>query len=376
MIRKESQFTILVVDDAQENVSILERLLRSENYNVLKAFSADEARGILVSQNVDLLLLDVNMPVQDGYSFCKELREIERFELLPIIFITAVDRESGFQEAINNGGDDFISKPFNKKELVAKIKAFKRIKNLQDELLKEKLRYEKEMKAARKVQEQLIPLKSIEWNGIKASTYFHPLFQIGGDFVDIWIEGDKLHAVIADCSGHGPSAALVGVIFKMQLMHTGYGDSLVDKITTLRKNLKGVLPEDYFITFVYVTIDSQGFMEYIKCGHPEPILYSNGEVITLPGLSPMIVDVDLKLSDSICNKQLERGSTLLLYTDGLEEATNQDLEMVGTDGLSRIFQASLEEEHSDLFKNIIGGVLEFCGDMPPEDDMAMICIKF
>jgi phosphoserine phosphatase RsbU/P len=376
MIIKGSQFTILVVDDAIENVSILERLLRSENYNVLKAYSAEEARGILVSQNVDLLLLDVNMPVQDGYSFCKELREVERFELLPIIFITAVDRESGFQEAINNGGDDFISKPFNKKELIAKIQAFKRIKNLQDELLKEKLRYEKEMKAARKVQEQLIPLKSIEWNGIKASTYFHPLFQIGGDFVDIWIEGDKLHAVIADCSGHGPSAALVGVIFKMQLMHTGYGDSLVDKITTLRKNLKGVLPEDYFITFVYVTIDSQGYMEYIKCGHPEPILYSKGEVITLPGLSPMIVDIDLKLKDSICNKQLEKGSTLLLYTDGLEEATNKNLEMLGTNGLSSIFQESLEKENLDLFKNIIDGVLEFCGDMPPEDDMAMICIKF
>lgn len=374
----EKKFSILLVDDAQENVDILERLLRSENFQVHKSYSADEARGILLSHHVDLILLDVNMPVQDGYSFCKELREIERFQLLPIIFITAVDRESGFQEAIRNGGDDFISKPFNKKELIAKIRAFKRIKTLQDELMLEKTRYEKELRAARKVQEQLIPSKSLEWHGIRASTYFHPLFQIGGDFVDIWIEEDKMHAVIADCSGHGPSAALVGVIFKMQLMHTNYGDGIEKKVETLRKNLKGILPEDFFITFVYLTLDSNGYMEYIKCGHPEPLLHFNGDVSTLPGRSPMIVDVDLKLRDSICYTRLEKGTTLLLYTDGLIEATNEKLEMVDTDGLSRIFAQSIrdsEKDEKELFIQIINGILEFCGTMPPEDDMAMICIK-
>lgn len=378
---KDKLFSVLIVDDAKENVDILERLLRSENFLVHKSYSAEEARGVLLGDDIDLILLDVNMPIQDGYSFCKELREIDRFKLLPIIFITAVDRESGFQEAIRNGGDDFISKPFNKKELIAKIRAFKRIKTLQDELMAEKIRYEKELRSARKVQEQLIPSKDLEWNGIKASTYFHPLFQIGGDFVDIWVENDKLHAVIADCSGHGPSAALVGVIFKMQLMHAGYGEDLPQKVENLRKNLRGILPEDFFITFVYLTISSNGIMDYIKCGHPEPLLYHQGKVETLPGLSPMIVDVDLHLRDSISSTKLSPGSVLLLYTDGLIEATNENLEMVDTEGLSNIFKKAIEKkpsggmEEKDLFLQIVDGVLEFCGDMPPEDDMAMICIK-
>lgn len=375
MQQRTKSYSILIVDDAQENVDILERLLRSEHFIVHKSYSAAEARDILVSQDIDLILLDVNMPVQDGYSFCKELREIDRFKLLPIIFITAVDRETGFQEAIKNGGDDFVSKPFNKKELMAKIRAFIRTKSLQDQLLFEKTRYEKELKAARKVQEQLIPLKTLEWYDIQASTYFHPLFQIGGDFVDIWIENNLLHAVIADCSGHGPSAALVGVIFKMQLMHTKYGDPLKDKVESLRNSLKGILPEDYFITFVYITVDKEGNMEYIKCGHPEPLVYYNGEVTSLPGRSPMIVDLDLKLKDSICYTKLEKGTTVLLYTDGLIEASNEKLEMIDTSGLSQVFKETIESNEEDLFKGIIQGVLSFCGTQSPEDDMAMICIK-
>ncbi len=371
----EKGFSILIVDDARENVEILAHFLRSEKFNVLKSYSADEARRLLLSTEVDLILLDVNMPVQDGYSFCKELREIERFKLLPILFITAVDRESGFQEAIRNGGDDFISKPFSKKELVAKIHAFQRIKRLQDELLAEKSKYEKELRAARKVQEQIIPPKTIEWNGIVASTFFHPLFQIGGDFVDIWIENDRLHAVIADCSGHGPSAALVAVVFKMQLMHTKNGSSLMSMIEELRKNLSGLLPEDYFITFVYLMIDKERNMEYIKCAHPEPFIYAKGKITTLPGLSPMISDIKKNVKDTVCYTKLEEKTTILLYTDGLIEATNPNLEMLGEEGLKSIFLSVVDEDPPNVFEKIVQGVKRFCADQPPEDDMAMICIK-
>jgi serine phosphatase RsbU (regulator of sigma subunit) len=367
---------ILIVDDAEENVSILDKLLTAESFQVYRSYSAAEARDILLRNEIDILLLDVNMPEQDGYSFCKELREIDKFKLLPILFITAVDREIGFQEAIINGGDDFISKPFHKKELVAKIRAFIRIKDLQDNLVAEKLRYEKELKAARKVQQELIPLKNLSWEGFDASTFFNPLFQIGGDYVDIWLEDERLHAVIADCSGHGPSAALVGVMFKMQLLHAREYPSLKEKVDYLRKNLKDILPEDYFITFVYIVLSKDGSMEYIKCGHPEPLIYHNGKVEALPGRSPMIVDLNLKLQDSICQYKLLPGSTLLLYTDGLIEATNENLDMLDSKGLETILKETIESKESDIYMGITNRVLEFCGDMKPEDDMAMICIKY
>jgi sigma-B regulation protein RsbU (phosphoserine phosphatase) len=367
---------ILVVDDAKENVDLLDKLLRNENYNVIKSYSAKQARESLLSEHVDLILLDVNMPEQDGYSFCKEIREIEKFKLLPILFITSVDREVGFQEAISNGGDDFISKPFHKKELIAKIQAFLRIKILQDELLFEKARYEKELRAARKVQEQMVPEKYVSWNGMQAYSYLKPMFQIGGDFVDIWEENDRLHLVIADCSGHGPSAALVAVMFKMQLLNCPKTNHLARKVEYLRKNLKGILPEDYFITFVYIILDSNGEMEYIKCGHPEPLIYDGSEVSTLPGLSPIIVDLDLHLNDSICQYKMKKGSSLLLYTDGLIEATNSEYEMLETSGLMKIFQKNVNFDSNVMFQNIINGVIEYCGNVEPEDDMAMVCIKF
>lgn len=373
---ESKQYSILIIDDAKENVELLAKLLISEHYKVIKSFSADEARKILLSEKVDILLLDVNMPVQDGYSFCKELREIESFKLVPILFITAVDREIGFQEAIANGGDDFISKPFHKKELIAKIKAFLRIKVLQDQILLEKTKYEKELRAARRVQEQLIPNKSLHWNNIEAESFLQPMFQIGGDFVDVWEEENRLHCVIADCSGHGPSAALVAVMFKMQLMNCPKTNDLAIKIEFLRKNLKGILPEDYFITFVYLILDSNGEMEYIKCGHPEPLLFDGTNIVPLPGLSPMIVDLDLKLNDSICHMKLKKGSSLLLYTDGLIEVTNTSLQMLAEEGLTQIFLNNVNLEPIKMFQNILQDILNYCGSTSPEDDMAMICIKF
>ncbi|WP_442915959.1 PP2C family protein-serine/threonine phosphatase [Leptospira sp. GIMC2001] len=369
-------YSILVVDDATENVEFVDRLLKSENFTVYKSYSAQTARSILLTEEIDLILLDVNMPDQNGYSFCKELREIDKFSLLPILFITAVDREIGFQEAIANGGDDFISKPFHKKELIAKIRAFLRIKDLQDHLMIEKVRYEKELKAARKVQEQMIPAKSIEWNGIKASTYLHPLFQIGGDFVDIWTENNELHAVIADCSGHGPSAALIGVMFKMQLLNCQVGSTLAEKVDCLRSNLRRILPEDYFITLVYLIISPDRSIQYIKCGHPEPIYYKDSIVNSLPGQSPLIIDLNLIPQDHIQSITLEKGTTLLLYTDGMIEATNSKLEMFQTQGLMDLFKTVMDKKEPDIFNGMINGVLEYCGDAEPEDDMAMLCIQF
>ncbi|PKA22506.1 serine/threonine protein phosphatase, partial [Leptospira sp. mixed culture ATI2-C-A1] len=141
MPKEESTHTILIVDDVPENVELLKYLLQQEGFKTYTAFSAEEARLVLLNTAIDTLLLDVNMPVQDGFSFCRELRTMDQFKLLPILFITSIEREVGFQEAMKNGGDDFINKPFNKRELVAKIHSVIRLKDLQDELYRQKSKY-------------------------------------------------------------------------------------------------------------------------------------------------------------------------------------------------------------------------------------------
>jgi sigma-B regulation protein RsbU (phosphoserine phosphatase) len=366
--------SILIVDDVPENVELLKYLLASEGFKTFTAFSAEAARLILQSTPIDALLLDVNMPVQDGFSFCRELRGMKEYKLLPILFITSIDRDIGFEEAMRNGGDDFINKPFNKRELVAKIHSVVRIKDLQDELTQEKAKYERELQTARKVQDQLIPEKKFIWNGVKAQTLFQPFFQIGGDFVDCWADAKKLHIVIADCSGHGPSAALIGAMFKMQLFNLNPVMDLKERVDHIRKNMAIVLPEDYSITFCYAILDHELRLSYINGGHPAPLVFTNGETKTLDGRSPMIMGIDLRVRDEVQTVQLTSGSKIFLYTDGASEAMDVRKTFLGEEGVLGIFREAASEGE-DVLESVQAKILKFCGDKPPMDDMAMLCIQ-
>ncbi|PJZ77469.1 PP2C family protein-serine/threonine phosphatase [Leptospira neocaledonica] len=369
-----SDYSILAVDDSDINLKLLVHTLKPLGFQVLTAMNTEEARTLLATNQVDVLLLDVSMPGQDGFSFCKELREIDRFNLLPILFITAYNRELGFDEAIAHGGDDFLHKPFQPKELVAKIRAFIRIKNLQDELLQQKKKYEKELVMARRVQQELVPEKQLEWNGFSINSVFHPLMQIGGDFIDAWIEEDKLHVFIADCSGHGPSAALLSAMVKMQVSNLGRSNTLVEKVKTLRQQLEKILPEDFSITFFYGILDKKGNFEYANGGHPPPLLYFKGNVEELPGMGPLIIPIELGTEDEFRSVVLEKGASLLLYTDGATEITDENYNILGEESLKKILKEAVESKE-DILNFSLEKILAHSGNMTHDDDIALMVIQ-
>ncbi|TGL76394.1 PP2C family protein-serine/threonine phosphatase [Leptospira yasudae] len=369
-----SLYTVLAVDDSEINLKLIVHTLRPLGFQIFTAESAADARNVLLTNRVDILLLDVSMPGQDGFSFCKELREIERFKLLPILFITAINRELGFDEAISHGGDDFIHKPFQPRELIAKIRAFIRIKILQDEVLEQKRNYEKELIMARKVQQELLPEKELEWSGVSLSTIFQPLMQIGGDYTDAWIENDCLHIFIADCSGHGPSAALLAAMLKMQVSSLSPDQTLQEKVRTLRYNLEKILPEEFSITFFYGILHKDLHFEYSNGGHPSPMLFKDGVVTTLPGMGPLIIPIEINVSEEFKTVQLEKGSYLLLYTDGATEIADKTMNILGEEKLKRIFQDGVSKG-GDILASMMQSILAHSDRGTNDDDIAMMVLK-
>ena len=122
---------ILVVDDTPHNIKLLEAVLLPRGYEVIPATSGPEALSKVVSEPPDLILCDVIMPGMDGYEVCRRLRDDPATRLLPVVMITA----SGEQEkikAIEAGADDFVLKPFNQSELLARVKSLIRIKEYHD----------------------------------------------------------------------------------------------------------------------------------------------------------------------------------------------------------------------------------------------------
>jgi len=113
--------TILVVDDEQVIRDVLKRLLLREGYDVLSAASGKEAMGILRSARPDLVLLDIAMPEMSGIEICRWIRRDSATPRLPIIMITGKSGVNDEVEGLETGADDYVTKPFNTEELIARV---------------------------------------------------------------------------------------------------------------------------------------------------------------------------------------------------------------------------------------------------------------
>ncbi|NMH71644.1 response regulator transcription factor [Bacillus sp. RO2] len=119
-------FQVLVVDDEADMREMLDMYLHKENYQVLHAENGEEALDLLYDQEVDLIILDVMMPVMDGFTACKKIREKY---MMPILMLTAKSDEWDKVRGLKLGADDYVMKPFSPKELLARVEALLRRSN-------------------------------------------------------------------------------------------------------------------------------------------------------------------------------------------------------------------------------------------------------
>ncbi len=130
----EEKAKILVVDDEPTNVKLLEALLKQANYDVIKAYNGQEALSITNKTDIDLILLDIMMPEMDGYEVCRRLKGSEKTRMIPIVMITALDDVKSKVRGIEAGSDDFITKPPNKTELMARVNSLVNVNALNKKL--------------------------------------------------------------------------------------------------------------------------------------------------------------------------------------------------------------------------------------------------
>ncbi len=126
---------IFVIDDNRMNIQLLNSILSKENYNVISTLDSEKAYDIAVKEKPDLILLDIMMPKLDGFEVCKILKSRRETKYIPIIFLTARNDEEGVQKGFKLGAADYVTRPFNRAELLARIETHLSLKHNQERLL-------------------------------------------------------------------------------------------------------------------------------------------------------------------------------------------------------------------------------------------------
>lgn len=385
-MNSEESAKILVVDDEPRNVKILQIHLEARGYTVLTAGDGDEALEIVSEDLPDLILLDINMPRVDGFEVVASVRGDKKTAFVPIIMITALrDTQENRIRALEAGADDFIEKPFNSFEVLARIKSLLRIKFYHDTLEQHNARLEAELQMARSVQEVIIPQNGIqEIAGCQIASYYSPTLAVGGDFFDIWeIEKNRVGVLISDVMGHGASAALVTVFIKTVL--TEHREQIIDNpaelLQILNTRFNDIISSRLYMfatAFCGVFDITKQLLVCANAGHPSPFLLHGNQPeyermtdkYTGNGLG---IRRDSEYKN--CYYPFDSSGRAFLYTDGAYEVKNKQGEVFSIERLENVITESKDDSPWELIQSVSNNITEFTVDAPNEDDLTLIAIQ-
>lgn len=178
MPEKENKPRILCVDDEPKNLSLMEALLAPCGYETAFAENGETALASVATKLPDLILLDIMMPKMSGLEVLRRLRNDEKARFIPVVMVTALNETKNKIEALDAGCDEFISKPFDKHEFLARVKSLLRIKFLHDEV-KNNYKRLREIERLEKLEAQgELKIKSGDLDVFRKGTIFREIAMI------------------------------------------------------------------------------------------------------------------------------------------------------------------------------------------------------
>jgi len=339
---------ILVVDDMALMRQMIGMCLSRGGYtDVLFANDGDEALKMVESEAPDILVLDLNMPRVSGYEVCRTLRGDPRHEDLPILVQSASETPEERVEVFAVGATDFVSKPINQPELLARVRMHLENRLLINSLSNFRERMQSELVMARDMQQSLLPEPAMigeveQKSRMKVESFYRASFELGGDLWGCWpLPGDRLGLFVLDIAGHGVSAALN--TFRVHATMARFTRARVDParfLTELNAVLAPSFPLGQFATMFYAVVNHKtGHMVYSGAGAPKPMVVSKRGVRLLDSTG-VPVGIIKKPDYFNIEDKLEPDESLFCYSDVLIEAPLPDGSMLGEDG----FIGWVEEE--------------------------------
>ena len=381
---------ILSVDDENDLELLLtqyfRRKIRKGEYDFHFAHNGLEALTMLLKEkDFDIILSDINMPEMDGLTLLTKINEMQN-PALKCIMVSAYGDMGNIRQAMNNGAFDFATKPIDLDDLSVTIeKAIEQIqyiKTMQKEH-NELTSIKGDLAVAREIQQAILPRIfppfPEETASMDIAASMNAAKDVGGDFYDFFrIDRDRIGFTIADVSGKGVPAAIFMAVARTLIRATGIrGVSPAECITYSNSLLSQESVNYMFVTVFYGIYNIRtGEVTYTNAGHNPPYLIkANGTVEELPLSKDIVAGAidDYQYTEETL--QLEKGDTLLLYTDGVTEAVDAEVNDYSEDRLKKLLDHSSKLSCQEVVDKVKADVKAFVGEAEQSDDITLLALK-
>jgi sigma-B regulation protein RsbU (phosphoserine phosphatase) len=375
---------ILIVDDVALNQMMIEKLLRGHGfYNIAVAGDGQQALDMAKLSPPDIIILDIVMPVMDGFECCRQFRALPRHRDTPILVQTMLTEPDKRLKAFSVGATDIVSKPIDPDELYARVRVHLEKQRYLTELQNYYERTSMELDNARALQSAILPdahdIATIKQrHSLDVAAHFQPSSEIGGDFWGM----KKLfpHQVafwIVDVSDHGISAALNA--FRLQAYLKEYSPHTSNPgeyLTQLNEKLLELLLIGQFATMFYGIIDTQGHrLIYASAGSPHPLILRQAtgkvEMVDATGL-PLGLSIHHYLTQEVA---FTPGDQLLLYSDALTETRDASGDFLEEAYWQQMWEAQGAGTASSLIDALVADFNRHTGGKLT-DDLTLCAVKW
>lgn len=373
---------ILIVDDDRINSTILNRLLARDGHAVMIAHDGVEGVEKFRRENSDLVLMDIRMPRMNGYEAARQIKQLAANRFVPIIFLTAVTDEESLALCIDAGGDDFLTKPFNRTILQAKIDAMERIRRLHGELRRQKEtveRHQEQLQQEMEVGQHLFAKIVSAGNLLDApclKRWTSPMSVFNGDLlVAAYNPAGGLHIMLGDFTGHGLSAA-VGAMPLAEIFYemTAQGFSLSELVEAINAKLISVMPTRMFCAACLIEVDFRQQSLLVWNGGLPDVLVTDqtGRVVRrlVSNRLPLGVQALTREDRKMEIMEMKPEHRVFLFSDGLIEAPDPSGEMFGLDRLMAHFDGRTQT--CQIFDTILSSLRNFRGGAGQTDDISLL----
>jgi sigma-B regulation protein RsbU (phosphoserine phosphatase) len=378
--------SILVVDDTPANLRLLSQMLSQEGYRVRAVTSGARALASVQVSRPDLILLDIKMPEMNGFEVCEQLKADPRTRDIPIIFVSALDELEDKVQAFTAGCVDYITKPFQFAEVLARAETHLALRKLQEQLrdANRKLRdanrrLERELALAGRVQASFLPSEFPLTPGWQISAALKPARQTSGDFYDvISLPNGRLGLLVADVVDKGVGAALFMALCRTLIRtyastHPARPDLVLDAVN---HRVLSETETDQFVTAFYGILDpATGTLTYCNAGHPPALLLGRepkaAQYLTKTGMALGVIDTE---NWEQATARLAPGDFLVLYSDGVTDAENEQGAAFSLERLQACLRANLERSAQEIQSAILGEIREFMGQAIQFDDITLMVV--